>query len=170
MPFVDQNGNILDIYQAETQLVNENGVEQLEGVAFMLRRALGPEQFFGAFGAHYDFSDRFDDILISEARRQGVALISARQMLTWLDGRNQSRFDNLKWENSVLTFTSQIGRGAEAAYAMVPYRFREGHVEKVICGSERLAYSIETIKGIEFASFPARPGPCQAIWTGRRAS
>jgi hypothetical protein len=167
MPFVDQNGNILDIYQAGTQLVNENGVPQSEGVAFMLSRALGPEQFFGVFGTHYDFSDGFDDILIREARRRGVALISAAQMLSWLDGRNRSQFDNIQWENNILTFTQRIG--AEAAYAMLPSRFRDRRMEAVVCGSERLAYSIEQIKGIEFAFFPARSGTCQAIYAADNA-
>ncbi|MFU0507077.1 Ig-like domain-containing domain [Pseudaminobacter sp. NGMCC 1.201702] len=164
MPFVDQNGNVLDIYQAGTQLVNENGVPQSEGVAFMLARALGPEQFFGVFGTHYDFADGFADILIREARRQGVALISAAQMLSWLDGRNGSQFDNIQWKNSTLTFTLRIGRGAEAAYAMLPSRFQNQQMEAVVCGSEQLAYSIEQIKGLEFAFFPARSGTCQAIY------
>lgn len=165
MPFVDEDGNVLDIYQAATHLVNEDGVPQAEGVRSMIERALGAEQFFGAFGTHFDYSDRFSEVLLSVARQHGVALVTADQMLSWLDGRNSSRFDDIAWQNSTLRFTVHVGAGAEAAFATLPFVFDDKEITAITCGSERLSFEVETLKGLETALFPAREGRCEAVYT-----
>ena len=70
MRIVDLDGKILDIYQAATHIVNENGIDHATGIRFMIDRALGPEQFFGMFGTHYDFTDDFLSTII--VNRQGT--------------------------------------------------------------------------------------------------
>ncbi|CAN7286993.1 hypothetical protein LJR219_001368 [Phenylobacterium sp. LjRoot219] len=164
MPFIDSDGSVLDIYQAASHLVDESGVPQLEGVRFMVERALGPEQFFGAFGTHYDHSDRYEDVLIQVAQQHGVPLVSAEQMLSWLDGRNGSRFAQLRWKDSKLRFDVRLGAGAEAASVMLPAAFAGVSLRRVTCAGKPVEFAVQTIKGLDVAFLAARPGQCEATY------
>ena len=44
-----------------------------------------------------------------------MPVVSAKQMLTWLDGRNGSSFEAIGWSGSVLTFGIAVGRGRQRA-------------------------------------------------------
>lgn len=164
MPFIDSDGSVLDIYQAASHMVDESGVPQQDGVLYMIRRALGPEQFFGAFGTHYDHSDEFEDVLIQVARRYGAPLISAEQLLAWLDGRNASRFETLSWDGGKLRFTTRLAPGAEAASVMLPAAFQGESLTRVTCGGRPMAFAVQTIKGLDMAFLPARAGSCEAVY------
>lgn len=164
MPFIDSDGGVLDIYQAASHLVDESGVPQLDGVLFMIGRALGPEQYFGAFGTHYDHSDRYEEILIQVARQYGVPLISAEQMLAWLDGRNGSRFEELTWEGSKLRFNVRLAQGAETASIMLPAAHAGASLSRVTCAGKPLEFTVQAIKGLDMAFLAAKPGRCEAAY------
>ena len=162
MPFVTEDGNVLGIYQAATELVNEDKVPQREGVRTMIEKAIGPDQFISTFVTHYDFSDDYADIVIEEAERHGVALISATQMVSWLDGRNQSGFTEISWYDGVLNFTQHVARGAEEAYVLLPLHSGGGQLVSVYCAGQELKFKEDDIKGLQVAAFPARAGKCEA--------
>lgn len=162
MPFVTEDGKVLDIYQAATQLVNEDRAPQMEGVQSMIARALGPDQFFSAFVAHYDFSDDYANILVKVAREHGVALISAEQMLTWVAARNASRFASIRWNNGILHFGQQLAEGAEHAYVLLPMQAGAGRLMRLECGGQVTDFAIQTVKGLPVAAFPARADVCEA--------
>ncbi|PTM97653.1 Ig-like domain-containing protein [Mycoplana dimorpha] len=164
MPFVTEDGSVLGIYQAATQLVNENKVPQREGVRTMIEAATGPDQFVSALVTHYDFSDDYGDILIDEAERHGVALISAAQMLTWLDGRNASGFTEINWHEGVLSFTQNVAPGAEEAHISLPLHSAAGRLVSLNCAGQALRFDEVDIKGLPVASFPARAGRCEATY------
>ena len=65
---------------------------------------------------------------MASAQAHGVPVVSAKQMLTWLDGRNGSSFGDLAWSGNTLSFSIAValgraqpardaahGRGARAA-------------------------------------------------------
>ena len=58
--------------------------------------------------------------------RRGVPVVSARQMLTWLDGRNGSSFANLTWNAGTLTFSIARGAGSNGLQAMLPTQGANG--------------------------------------------
>ena len=162
MPYVDENGKVLDIYQAASHLVNQDGVPQEYGISVMLDRALGNDQFFAALGTHYDYTDRFADRLVNAARERGVALITARQMLAWLDGRNGSRFSRMQWNGTSLTFATDVHPGAEHASVMLPASFAHSRLAALTCGDRAMPVTRQTIKGIEYGFAPAFSGECEA--------
>ena len=84
MHFSDLKGDLIDVYQQETHLVDEVFSPYPEAVAGLLDRALGPEGYFGAFGTHSDFHDDFDLRLINVAIDRHVPMVSAQQMLDWI--------------------------------------------------------------------------------------
>jgi hypothetical protein len=166
MRFADEDGNVLNIYQAADHLVNENGLPQRQSVDFLLDRALGAEQFFGAFGTHYDYSDGFADILVAEARRRGVSLVSGAQLATWIKARDRSVFGNIVWFGSTLTFSTYLAPGAEHAQVLLPASFRGVPIAELTCGNQEVALKRETIKGLDYVAFQAHSGLCAASFGG----
>ncbi|MDT8854671.1 hypothetical protein RNZ50_06415 [Paracoccaceae bacterium Fryx2] len=167
MPFARRNGDPMDVYQAASHLVNESGVPHEDGIAQMLEGALGPDEYFGAFGSHYDFTDDYEQRLIDLATERDVALITAQQMLTWLDGRNGSRISGMVWNNDTLTFDTSLAPGAERASAMLPESFRELRLVDVTCGMDRKPLTMANIKGLAVAFFPPQTGKCSASYRPR---
>ena len=85
----------------------------------LLDNALGPLGYYGAFTAnmHTDSATTFQDTqLLASAQSRNVPVIAARQLLTWLDGRNGSSFGDLAWSNGVMSFSVSVGVGGLAAH------------------------------------------------------
>ncbi len=160
MRFADLDGRVLDIYQAASHLVNENGIDQRAGIDAMLDRALGPEQFFGAFGTHYDYTDGYFDHLVAAARERGVAMISAAQMLRWLDRREATRFEALAWNGHDLTFRVDLAEGPERMTGMLP----------VSALSHRLAASPAAASGCISGPRPSRASTTRCSTSNRAAT
>jgi hypothetical protein len=167
MRYVDLDGQVLDIYQATTHIVDENGIDYAHGISSMIDKALGPEQFFGIFGTHYDFRD--DDFLstaIRIARERGVALVSAAQALRWFDARNNSRFKELAWEGGRLSFDILADEGAGTITTMIPLWSFERKLASIECDGESKAYDTIRVKGLDYASLPLRSGRCTVNYMG----
>ena len=166
MPFADLNGNQLEAYQAASHLVNESGVPHETAIRQMLDGALGPNQYFGAFGTHYDFTDDFAQLLIRFSIKNNVPLITAQQMLTWLDGRNASSFSGMAWKDGTLRFDVQLAAGAERASILLPTTFGTMRLLDVTCGREEMLPAPQNIKGLMMSFFPSRAGECVARYDG----
>ncbi|QRE72839.1 Ig-like domain-containing protein [Methylobacterium aquaticum] len=164
MRFADLDGRVLDIYQAASHLVNENGIDQRAGIDAMLDRALGPEQFFGAFGTHYDYTDGYFDHLVAAARERGVAMISAAQMLRWLDRREATRFEALAWNGHDLTFRVDLAEGPERMTGMLPVSALSHRLAGITRGGQRVHFRTETIKGLDYALFDLEQGSYAVVY------
>ena len=89
----------------------------------LLDNATGPLGYYGAFVAneHTDSSTEFQsDQLMASALAHGVPVVSSSQMLTWLDGRNGSSYSGMSWSGNTLSFTVNVGTGANGLTGMVP--------------------------------------------------
>jgi len=164
MRFADLDGSVIDVYQAATHLVNENGVTYPDGINSMLDKALGPEGYYGVFGTHYDYSDAFATQILNSAKAHNVSLISAQQLLTWLDGRNSSSFGNSSWNGTQLGFSITVGAGANNLYAMIPNQTPGGHLVSLTINGSPVAFTVETIKGRAYAEFRAANGNAVATY------
>ena len=126
MRFARATGEMLDIYQAATQMTDESAQAYPETIQVLIDRALGPDGYFGVFTAnmHTDFasgsSTNYAADIVAAARSQQVPVVSAAQMLDWLDGRNQSAFGSIAWNGSVLSFTVTQAPGARGLNALLP--------------------------------------------------
>jgi hypothetical protein len=87
-------------------------------------------------------------------------VVSARQMLTWLDGRNSSTFSALAWNGSTLSFSISAGPGATGLTAMVPVPAGLT-VNDVTMNGSTSPFEIVMVKGIQYARFAAESGECQ---------
>ena len=158
MRFSDRNGNLIDVYQAHTHMTDESEQSYPRTADALLDGALGPNGYYGVFTAnmHTDFNPlTWSDDIVRSAQARGVPVVTARQMLTWLDGRNGSAFENLAWTQGELTFDVVADERARNLRAMVPLRAGSLQVASVEQDGETVSYEIETIKGIEYAVFDA---------------
>ena len=108
MRFTDLQGRLIDVYQAATQMTDESGQSYPYTIDTLLDRALGDEGYYGAYtiNAHTDVAtEAASDAVLDSALRRGVAIVSAAQMLRWLDARNSSSFAGLAWQEGRLWFS-----------------------------------------------------------------
>ena len=108
MRFADLDGTTIDVYQATTQMTDESGQTYPFTADTLLDRALGPLGYYGVFTAnhHTDLPTiQQSDATVASAIARGVPVVSAKQMLDWLDGRNGSSFGSIAWTPGALTFT-----------------------------------------------------------------
>jgi hypothetical protein len=168
MRFTDTDGSMLDVYQAATQMTDESEQSYPFTPNSLLDGALGADGYYGAFTAnvHTDNASTFEDTqLLASAQSRGVPVISARQLLTWLDGRNGSSFSGLSWSGDTMSFTIAPGAGASGLTAMLPTTGPGGRVLNAIsAGGSPVAFTSMTVKGQEYAFFQAKAGAHQATY------
>ncbi len=171
MRFSDAGGELINVYQQETHLVDEVFSSAPDAVAGLLDRALGPEGYYGAFGTHYDFHDDFDVQLMAIAQARSVPMVSVQQMLDWTDGRNASAFGAMTWLDGVLGFDLKAdARTHSMLQAMLPMRSEAGRLVGLRRDGEEVAFAGETRKGVEYALFPGLSGRYTATYARTSAA
>jgi WD40 repeat protein len=164
MPLADLEGSILDVYETNTQMTDELGQSSPSSLDALLDKALGAEGYYGAFTVSANI-DSVSDAVVASAKTRGVPVVSARQMLTWLDGRNTSSFGSLAWSNNNLSFTITPGTGANGLQAMLPAQSGNSVLSSITLGGTPVTYTTEVIKGINYALFSGQAGSYVATYT-----
>jgi hypothetical protein len=175
MPFADQNGSKIDVYQAATQMTDESGQEYPSTVATLLDRAVGASGYYGVFTANMHTDGGNTDsatsaaAIVSSAKARGVPVVTARQMLTWLDGRNNSSFGSIAWSGNALSFTVNAAAGSNGLRGMVPATAGGRALVSVTRGGSAIPTTRQTIKGVDYAFFDATGGSYVATYAGQTA-
>ena len=167
MRFSDQEGTIIDVYQAPTQIPDESGLDIMYSTNTLLDNAINLG-YYGAFvmNMHTDTAIHVgSDEIIASAMARNVPVISARQMLTWLDDRNNTVFSRMKWSNNNLSF--DLTTTAHNLRAMVPFHSADGILTQITENGASISYELETIKGILYGIFPASTNSYAAIYSSR---
>ncbi len=168
MRFARLDGAMVDVYQATTQMTDESGQQYPFTADTLLDRALGPEGYYGAFVAnmHTDHAFHSDGFaIVDSAQARGVPVITARQLLDWVDGRNQSTFGSIGWNGSTLSFAVTAGAGARNLQAMVPAVHGSAVLTNLTRDGVPVSFTSETVKGVAYAMFAAAAGLYQATYT-----
>ncbi|MES1226170.1 MAG: hypothetical protein ABUT20_62420, partial [Bacteroidota bacterium] len=92
-----------------------------------------------------------------------VPVVTAKQMLTWIDNRNSSVFGPMTWSNNQLSFT--ITTNAHNLQAMVPVKSATGQLTKIEQNGSSISYTVQTIKGLDYAFFPATTNSYVAFYS-----
>jgi hypothetical protein len=157
MRLTDINGAMIDVRQGVTNFDNTSA--GVASIAATFDNALGVKGYYGIFGSHYDMGDDYHKTLVPIAESRNIPIISSEQALEWLDGRNSSNFSNLKSPQiGKETFTITAGEGAHGLQAMLPVSDGVGTIATVMLAGQTVAYRTDTIKGVQYAIFDARPG------------
>ena len=168
--FASLTGAMIDVYQAATQMTDESGQAFPKHPDALLDNAIDLG-YYGAFTAnmHTDFNPSNSSIssvaIVNAAKNRNIPVISARQMLDWLDGRNASTFSSMAWSGNVLSFTVGVGAGANGLQAMVPPAGKGyGPVSGITLNGGPVTYTMQTIKGVSYAVFAAAAGAYEVTY------
>jgi hypothetical protein len=167
MRFADVDGTRIDVYQAATQMTDESGQSFPFTIDTLLDNALGTKGYYGVMNAnmHTDSSTSSgSDAIVASALARGVPVVTARQLLTWLDGRNGSSFGSIAWSGNTLTFTVTAAAGSNGLRAMIPATTAAGSLASLTAGGNPVSWTTETIKGLAYAVFPAASGSYTAAY------
>lgn len=164
MRFAKTDGSIIDCYQLTTQMTDESGIDYSSFCNALLDKALGPEGYYGVFCAnmHTDMSNEPNhpgsEAIIASALARQVPVISAKQMLTWLDARNNSSFGTMSWENNQLSFSISAAEGADFLQAMLPKYVNNVKLSSITKNGSQVPFTTQTIKGMEYGFYEAGTG------------
>ena len=167
MRFTDTTGAMIDTYQAATQMTDESGQTYPFTVDSLLDKATGPEGYYGVFtiNAHTDsVSSTEASAAVASAQAHGVPVVTAKQMLTWIDGRNASSFGNITWNGGQLSFTATPAAGANDLDVMVPFTSTAGTLASVTRDGTPVTYTTRTVKGVAYAFVRAAAGTFVATY------
>jgi len=167
MRLTDRAGRIIDVFQLATQMTDESGQTYPSTIEALLDGALGPDGHYGVFTANMHTDQQIStrsDAIVAAAQARRVPVISARQLLDWLDARNASSFASLRWDGGVLSFTMNVAPAARNLQAMIPMRAGDSELVSVTHGTSRVPFQRQTVKGLQYAVLPAEAGDYQASY------
>ena len=98
------------------------------------------------------------EAIVAAAQARGVPVISYKQMLDWVDGRDDSTIRGLSWSAGTLTFTTTVGAGANGLQPLLPTQGPTGTLSGISSAGSPVAYTVQTIKGIQYAIFVVSGG------------
>ncbi|MCP3141490.1 DUF4082 domain-containing protein [Pyxidicoccus xibeiensis] len=156
MRFADVDGTPINVYQLATQMTDESGQTYPLHIDTLLANALGTKGYYGAFNAnmhvdsHSTAGTSGSAAIIASAKREGVSVITARQLLEWLDAREGTNVSGVAYTGTTLTFT--VATPARNLSLMVPTRTASGQtLVSVSRNGSPVTTMAQTIKGVGFA-------------------
>ncbi len=169
MRFGDEDGSTIDVYQATTQITDESGQDVAANIKALLDGATGSNGYYGVITAnmHADAVESPGaDAIVASAKSHGVPVVSSKQMLTWLDGRNGSSFTGIAWAGNRLSFTVNAAAGSNGLRGMVPAVSNGGSIASITRNGSAVAITPQRIKGVDYAFFDADGGNYVATYGG----
>ncbi len=173
MKFADEEGNVLDIYQSETQIVDEQlntkgGI--YNGYRTLVDRSLYREKY-AVVNAVFHPNSNANKPYLAElektadyCRRKGVPMLTAMEWLDFLKARDSVKFNNLRWYNNNLSFAIHAPVSINREFGVyVPGRFGERKVLKILVEGKELKFKLNTIKGNQYAFFKVFPGSTMQV-------
>ena len=162
MRFATSTGDFIDVYQAATQMTDESGQSYPFAINSLLDKALGPKGHYGAFTAniHTDgaqSSESASDAIVASAKAHRVPVISAKQMLDWLNGRNNSKISALSRDGNVLSFIVTVAQGGRGLEVMVPLSAGR-QVNSITHNGSSVGHASRKMKGRQYVVFQAITG------------
>jgi hypothetical protein len=173
MRFAAKTGAAIDVYQSPTEMTDESGQSYPMTVNTLLDNALGANGYYGAFTTNFHTdgdTTAENDQMMASAKARNVPIVSARQMLRWTDGRNASTIGNIASSGGTLTFDITPGPNTTGLTAMLPTASANGLLTSITRSGSQVAFTKQTIKGLEYAFFPATAGSYSAQYGSAAAA
>jgi Bacterial Ig-like domain len=161
MRFAKVDGSIIDVYQAATQMTDESKQVYPYTIDTLLMNATGKAEYYGVFTANMH-NDRVQspgaDAIVAAAQSFHVPVVSAAQMLTWLDGRNSSSFQKMMWSAGQMEFRTAVGTGGNGIQVLLPMSCGAGELVSLTVDGREIERRSRTVTGLTYAAFAAAPG------------
>ncbi len=169
MRFTGVTGNIIDLYQANTQLPDETWGNNIFSAFKTLIDASIDQGYYGFLTANfhppnYSTYQAFADNMMDYAASRGIPIWSAEMLLDFSLARNQAQVKNLQWDGNLLSFTFSAPRPDSRLTLMLPVRAGGHDLQTIIAGGNQITFTKQTMKGYEYALFTAIDGAYQATY------
>ena len=168
MRFADTDGSLIDVYQANTEITDESGQGEPGTINALLDGADGANGYYGAFVAniHTDSAGSPEsDAIVAAAQSRGVPIVSAKQLLDWTDGREQSTMTAFTWSGATLGFKVRADSRADGLTGMLPIHAGTRTLQTITLNTNvDVPFTTRTIKGIVYAFFDAASGSYSASY------
>jgi hypothetical protein len=105
------------------------------------------------------------DAIVASALSRGVPVVSAKQMLDWVDGRDNSSFGAFSASGGTLQFAITQAAGATGLTALLPSQAPAGTLSSVTRNGVAVSLTTQVIKGITYTFFPAQSGNYVAVYS-----
>ncbi|MGH7741083.1 MAG: DUF4082 domain-containing protein, partial [Candidatus Eiseniibacteriota bacterium] len=161
MRFAKSDGSLIDCYQLAVQMTEESGQTYPKTPDSLLTRALDARGYYGVFAANLPFDGQpspASDAIVASAQAFGVPIVSAGQMLTWLDARGNSSFSAFTWDGSHLGFTVSAPDAALHLESTLPLRDENLELAAIALNGAPVTYTVDIIKGLACARFESPAG------------
>jgi hypothetical protein len=170
--FADSSGQLIDVYQAMTQLTDESGQSYPESIDALLANIPDPPTGLGYYGVitanmHGDQLSPTDNSQVwavdiaNAATAYGLPVVSAVQMLTWLDARNNTNFGRIRWSHGIPSTVSwTMETSAHGLTLLLPTTGGGSQtLQGVSANGTPLTVTTQTIKGVSYGTvIGAGPG------------
>ena len=124
MRFADLDGSLIDVYQATTQITDESEIDMPTRTSTRCwTTRSGPKATTASSRrtcTPTTATTRTPTTIVAAAQARGVPVVSAEQMLDWLDGRNGSSFGDRVLRGRPARLLDRGGRSARGLEAMLP--------------------------------------------------
>jgi hypothetical protein len=154
MKFIDDRGQVIDIYQSLTQLPDEQWLEENFYGCFktLIDRSLDAEAYtFVNVNFHTDrwqvWSRKPGLDMLDYANRRGVPLWTAEHTLDFLKARESASFHTFFWSDRKLSFTLDVPIGGQELTVMLPQTHYGLAINRVEVDGVRQTTRRMTIKG-----------------------
>jgi hypothetical protein len=167
--FSDEKGNVLDIFQATTQLPDETWFNSISTQFKTLIDRSVDQGYYGFITANfhppsYGTYQTSADSMMDYANSRGVPIWSADQLNDFLRARNQARTQNMSWNGTLLKFDFNALTPYNGLTLMIPAKAGGHSLVSLEIGSTSVPYTITTIKGYDYALFTAANGSYTASY------
>jgi chitodextrinase len=167
MRFADTDGTPINVWQTMSVFTDESNQVYPAYANAVFDNAVGSNGYYGVFTTnfHTDHStEQQSDAVVAAAQAHAIPVVSAKQMLTWTDGRDQSSFANFTWNGSVLGFQLSAAAGSNGIQAMLPLHSRALTLSTITRGGNSVPFTTQTIKGVDYAVFSGTSGTYSATY------
>ena len=169
MRFATASGVPIDVFQQNTNLNDEVTTSYQTHIATLLDNALGTKGYYGAFGInmHTDNPGMHpgSEVVVEEAQARGVPVISYAQLLDWVDARDRSTVRGISWSAGTFTFDVTADPQADGLQVLLPTQGPSGTLTGLSRTGSVVPYSVQTIKGVQYAVFSAATGTFEATYS-----
>ncbi len=163
--FIDEDGELLDIYQAATQWPDEwfadRGMTAQQAVAIMksMFEAAETQGYYSAFVNNIhpvryyggDITNAWSHAIWQYCKDEGIPMWSAEMLLDFNLARNESQFENIEYSPGLVEFDYVAGAAGFDLTLMLPMHWSEERLQEILVDGVAAEFVIEEIKGVDYA-------------------
>lgn len=165
--FIDENGELLDVYQAATQWPDEwfgnTGMTAAQAVEIMttMFETAEREGYYSTFvnnihpvrynGA--DITSAWSHAIWQYCQERSIPMWSAEKLLDFTLARNGSQFENIVYAPGSLAFDYVAGAGGFDLTLMIPFNWSDDLLQQITVDGAAIDWAVQEIKGVEYAMF-----------------